>query len=410
MNIRSAELLNQSLQNAADNIYRNRALAASVQEETQRNAVEQSFRNAMMQHYANIEEKQAESAGLQEQRLENEDNAVEKKYGVMQAVADQKDAQDRVMQGLQGLSLDQKMSPDQKTQYLRQSIDAMQPQAKAGFLQNPQINALYQGQGDWNAVAGFVRAHQTAATPKAFGAGKANAGNTADFDREASQTPQQIANATAQADPSVPKDADTGKPALPVTVNPATAQRMGILAGKLAAAGVPGPIPTAAGLIYGTNATVQPNLTPGVGADGTGTTTNSFTLTPGGISQDALANVQNASGGPDILKSFGLVPGTGNTAINANGIATGRPAIPVGAATYLKQNPKFAPQFDLKYGQGSAAQVLNGPNAKYNLAAGSVIGVESRSSECFSVFPTNGCIETLQAYILQYLMCVFSVS
>src|SRR5215469_16512311 len=109
MNIRSAELLNQSLQTAADNIYRNRALAASMQEEAQRNAIDQSFRNAMMQHYANIEERQAEAGALQEQRLQNEDNAVEKKYGVMQAIADQKDAQDRVMGGLQGLSLDQKL-------------------------------------------------------------------------------------------------------------------------------------------------------------------------------------------------------------------------------------------------------------------------------------------------------------
>jgi hypothetical protein len=320
MNIRSAELLNQSLQNAADNIYRNRALTASMQEEAERNAVEQSFRNAMMQHYANIEQKQAESADLQEQRLENEDNAVEKKYGVVQAIQDGKDAQERVMQGLQGLSLDQKLSPLQKTEYLRQSIDSMPSQGKTAFLQNPQINALYQGQGDWGAVASLVQQHQAAA--KAAGARlKSNAGDTGDFDREVSQAPQQIANAVAQNDPYVPKDADTGKPMLPVTVNPADAQRMGVLAGQLAAAGVPGPIPTAAGLIFGTNAAVRPNIAParpgsgsgsssGSGGNGSGnnTTTNSFTLTPGGMNQDALANVEAAPGGPGILKSFGIAP------------------------------------------------------------------------------------------------------
>jgi hypothetical protein len=304
MNIRSAELLNQSLQNAADNIYRNRALAASMQEEAQRNAVEQSFRNAMMQHYANIEQKQA---GLQEQRLESEDKATEEKYGVIQAIQDQKDAQQRVMEGLQGLSLDKALSPMQKTLYLRQSIDSMQPQGKAAFLQNPQINALYQGQGDWNAVAGLVQQHQ-AQTGKANANSRfSSAGDNAMFDKESGAAPQQIANAAAQADPFVPKDPDTGKPALPVTVNPVDAQRMGQLAGQLAAAGVPGPIPTAAGLIFGTNATLKPNLTPGTGSNGNNTTTtNSFTLAPGGISQDALANAQNAPGGSDILKSFSI--------------------------------------------------------------------------------------------------------
>jgi hypothetical protein len=372
MNIRSAELLNQSLQNAADNIYRNRALEASMQEETQRNAVEQSFRNAMMQHYANIEQKQAESADLQEQRLENEDNAVEKKYGVVQAIQDGKDAQERVMQGLQGLSLDQKMSPIQKTQYLRQSIDSMQPQGKTAFLQNPQINALYQGQGDWGAVAGLVQQHQAAAA-KGLGARlRSNAGDTGDFDREANQAPQQIANAVAQSDPNVPKDADTGKPMLPVTVNPADAQRMGVLAGQLASAGVPGPIPTAAGLIFGTNAAVRPNIAPARSGSGNGggsgsgnnAITNSFTLTPGGINQDALANVQNSPGGADILRSFGLMPVQGSPALDTNGIPTGRPAISASAATYLKQNPNLATQFDTKYGPGSAAQILNGSNGQ----------------------------------------------
>jgi hypothetical protein len=325
MNIRSAELLNQSLQNTADNLYRNRALAASMQEEAQRNAVEQSFRNAMMQHYANIEQKQAEAAGLQEQRLENEDNAVGKKYGVMQAIQDGKDAQQQIMQGLQGLSLDQKLSPAQKTQYLRQSIDSMQAPAKTAFLQNPQINALYQGQGDWDAIANLVRQHQavTRANGNGLGSKFSIAGDNAEFDRQANQAPQQIANATAQADPNVPKDADTGKPVLPVTVNPRDAQRMGLLAGKLAAAGVPGPIPTAAGLTFGTNATVQPNITPGTPPGNN--TTNSFTLAPGGISQDALANVQNAPGGPAILNSFGLNQSSSSSSSQTGNVRVQRP-------------------------------------------------------------------------------------
>ncbi|HEV2453117.1 MAG TPA: hypothetical protein VGY98_02585 [Verrucomicrobiae bacterium] len=65
MNLHSAELLESSLQAAADNLARNRALNASIQEEAQRNAIEQSFRNAMMQHYANIEQRQADTADRQ---------------------------------------------------------------------------------------------------------------------------------------------------------------------------------------------------------------------------------------------------------------------------------------------------------------------------------------------------------
>jgi len=322
MNIRSAELLNQSLQNAADNIYRNRALAATVQEEAQRNAVEQSFRNAMMQHYANIEEKQAESAALQEQRLENEDNAVEKKYGVMQALADQKDAQDRVMQGLQGLSLDQKLAPAQKTQYLRQSIDAMQPQGKAAFLQNPQINALYQGNGDWDAVAQMVGQYR-AGIGKMGKAGGQNNGvkppsDTAEIEKQTSQAPQQLADTVAQSDPNVPKDPSTGKPAVPVLVNPADAQRFGMMAGDLRARGYPSPLAAAEGLVFGTNATVSPNVATNVPASTdwrrnsvpAQISTNSFMLTPGGVNQDAVADIAGSPDGTNFLGQFGIpLPG-----------------------------------------------------------------------------------------------------
>ena len=353
MNIKSAELLNQSLQNAADNIYRNRALAATTQEEAQRNAVEQSFRNAMMQHYANIEQKQAQAADIQEQRLKNEDDAVEKRYGVQQAMQAVADAQAQMTQGLQELSLDTKLSPSQKTQYFRESIDS-QPQYKTQFLQNPMWNALYQGQGDWDAVASAVTQYRATKNGKL---GTINPGDNADFGREASRAPQRLANAIAQADPSVPKDPDTGKPTLPVTANPADAQRMGVLAGQLAAAGIASPIPTAAGLIFGTNATVRPNISPaspGTGSAGsvpgnngsaTGTTTNSFTLMPGGISQDALANVQSSPGGPAILKSFGLsqpqgAPASGRVTVRRpDGAVTTIPAQHLNAALQFGYKP-----------------------------------------------------------------------
>lgn len=87
MNIRSAELLNQSLQNAADNIYRNRALAATMREEMARNAVEQSFRNAMMRHYTNIEQKQADAADRQAgvQQQEQQQSGIAQKQDFLKA-------------------------------------------------------------------------------------------------------------------------------------------------------------------------------------------------------------------------------------------------------------------------------------------------------------------------------------
>lgn len=58
MNIRSAELLQSSLQNAAQNELRNRELVQSGQLERQRLAVENAFRAAQMAHYNQMENRQ----------------------------------------------------------------------------------------------------------------------------------------------------------------------------------------------------------------------------------------------------------------------------------------------------------------------------------------------------------------
>jgi hypothetical protein len=57
-------------------------------------------------------------------------------------------------------------------------------------------------------------------------------------------------------------------------------------------------------------------------------------------------------------------PTLGNTAVNGSGIPTGRPTIPSGAITYLRQNPNLATQFDAKYGQGASGQFLGGQNGQ----------------------------------------------
>lgn len=58
MNIASAKLLQDSLQNAAENEFRNRELAQTGQLERQRIAVENAFRQAQMAHYNQMENRQ----------------------------------------------------------------------------------------------------------------------------------------------------------------------------------------------------------------------------------------------------------------------------------------------------------------------------------------------------------------
>ena len=157
-------MLQNSLQNLGNTFQRNRQMEAenslrqqALDEAARRTQVEQSFRDAQIQHYSNMEEKQSDMAKEQSDKLD----AIEKKYGVQQAYQDLQTAQANITKGMQGLSLDKSLPPEEKTAYLQQSIDGMPDNIKTSMLQNPQIKALYDGEGDWDAVAAAVQQHQS---------------------------------------------------------------------------------------------------------------------------------------------------------------------------------------------------------------------------------------------------------
>lgn len=152
-------MLQDSLQNLGNTFRANRQQEAenefrrqTLENEAKRTQVEQSFRDAQMQHYNTMEEHQADAAESQNKRLD----AIEKKYGVQQAYQDLQTAQTNITKGMQGMSIDKSLTPDDKTAYLQQSIDGLPANIKTSVLQNPQINALYNGEGDWDAVAAAV--------------------------------------------------------------------------------------------------------------------------------------------------------------------------------------------------------------------------------------------------------------
>lgn len=159
-------LLQQALQNAGNDALKRRSLAQQNEQAMARLALEDEIRK--------IQQARAESVNnIEERRLSEEQRHnqwQEDQFGIRDAAAKAKDARDSLkdatssmVQGLQGLSLDNSLSPEQKTGVLKQSIDGMDAETKNGILHNPQILALYNGQGDWGAVAAQVNQHRAQA-------------------------------------------------------------------------------------------------------------------------------------------------------------------------------------------------------------------------------------------------------
>jgi hypothetical protein len=174
MNIASAELLQNSLQNLGNTFQRNRQMdlenayrQAQMQAENRRADVDQAFRDAQMQHYLNLESRQADAA----QAVQDHNQRMEQDFGVQQAMQKQAEAKQDVVDGLQEMSLSNKYSDAQKTNYFKSTLDGLDPAAKATVLQNPAYNAIYQGDGDWDAIRQSVLLHRAggAASPTVAG-------------------------------------------------------------------------------------------------------------------------------------------------------------------------------------------------------------------------------------------------
>ncbi|HTV41606.1 MAG TPA: hypothetical protein VMF08_13575 [Candidatus Sulfotelmatobacter sp.] len=144
MNIRSAELLQNGLQNAAENALRNREIQQAGQLEAQRIAVDNAFRQAQMAHYNQMENRQQDFFNRQQQSAEDratleagnqqrqlQQQGIAQKQGVLKVIMQLNATGQLSPDGLkrvnQWLSTDPQMSPL-----------GMQLQAPANPSKNPQ--------------------------------------------------------------------------------------------------------------------------------------------------------------------------------------------------------------------------------------------------------------------------------
>lgn len=155
MNLASAELLQNALQNLghtyqqnrlmdAENAFRQQQLAA----ELERTRADAAFRQAQLQHFQNQEDQQTAAATAQQSRLD----AIEKKYGMQKAYQDLANAKETIAGGMRGLAMDTNLSPADKTSYFQKSIQSLPDDIRQGVLQNAHVQALYDGKADWNAL------------------------------------------------------------------------------------------------------------------------------------------------------------------------------------------------------------------------------------------------------------------
>lgn len=161
-NFHDVELLQNALQNAGESAMRRKQLSAQQQMEMQRLALESQLRDiqearyqAQGEHFNEMQASQNRLAAAQQEHF----NQIEKQYGLKSTLASLDSARQDLQQGLQGLALDDKMTPEQKSAYFKQSVDSIGDEGmKKQLLVNPQFNAIYSGQANWGSIAQQVQA------------------------------------------------------------------------------------------------------------------------------------------------------------------------------------------------------------------------------------------------------------
>lgn len=161
-NFHDVELLQNALQNAGESAMRRKQLSAQQQMEMQRIALESQLRDiqekryeAQGEHFQELQTAEARRAAAEAEHF----NQIEKQYGLKGTLASLDSARQDLQQGLQGLALDRDLTPEQKTAYFKQSVDNIGDEGmKRQLMVNPQFNAIYSGQANWDSIAQQVQA------------------------------------------------------------------------------------------------------------------------------------------------------------------------------------------------------------------------------------------------------------
>lgn len=152
MNRADVALLNNQLDELANNFLRQKQLGV----ENKRADADLGFRNAQMQHYANMEQREQDRAD----QMSDRNDILEKQVGLKQAAQDLSEAQSSMKESVNTLAQQVKagkMSQDDATQYFKDAMDngigKTNPQLHDQMLAQPQYRALYDGKMDWSTLA-----------------------------------------------------------------------------------------------------------------------------------------------------------------------------------------------------------------------------------------------------------------
>jgi len=150
------EMLNSALNTVGHDALTRRQMTQQHDAEMTRLAMEQQYRQRS-------EDRMDENAKTEKARYD----LAERVAAIAESRQKAKDAQEHVQksaqsfaEAMQELSLDTTKTPEQKTQYFRSAIDT-DPEFKQAMLQHPDINAFYNGTGDWKAAAEKIRSERT---------------------------------------------------------------------------------------------------------------------------------------------------------------------------------------------------------------------------------------------------------
>lgn len=155
MNIASAELLQHAINNLGDSFGRSRAMdaenayrTAQLDEQRKRTAVDDSFRNAQLEHYKSIEKKEDDRFGFTKAAQEFSNASKLLPDSLQNLRATTKKLANSVVEG--------EISPDEADTIFRDGIDTGiakdNPTLHARLLDVPEFREMYQGGGNWMGI------------------------------------------------------------------------------------------------------------------------------------------------------------------------------------------------------------------------------------------------------------------